>query len=168
MMRLRHIVWATAPAMLAVFSMLAPGLCAAAPAPAKRRVAKSRGHAVVSHPAKRPAVRRKITHRAVLRRVRYRPVRRYVRYRRPFGPSPNRIDQIQQALARSGFYTGDPSGRLDSQTVDAMKSFQQAHGISPTGKIDATTLQDLGLGSDIAGLAPPRPVVAKQGSGSSE
>ena len=40
-----------------------------------------------------------------------------------------------------------------------MKSFQQAHGITPTGKIDASSLQKLGLGSDVAGVAPPRPVV---------
>lgn len=169
-MQLRRTVWAMLPAMLLAVSLLAPGLCAAAHAPAKRRVAKTRHHVVISHRAARAAARRKLAHRIAVRRARYERVRRirYPHFRIPLGPSSNRIDQIQQALARDGFYPGDPSGRWDSQTTDAMKGFQQAHGLSPTGKIDATTLQELGLGSDIAGLAPPRPVVAAQGSGSTD
>ena len=77
----------------------------------------------------------------------------------PAGPSSDRIEEIQQALSRSGYYQGDPTGHWDSDTVSAMRNFQQAHGITPSGKIDAPSLQQLGLGSDVAGLAPPRPVI---------
>lgn len=37
-----------------------------------------------------------------------------------------------------------------------MKNFQQANGLTPTGKFDALSLQKLGLGSSTAGAAPPR------------
>lgn len=107
---------------------------------------------------------RRVYHRTAYHR-RYRRYRRYYRrryYRYRAGPSAQRIDQIQRALSRSGYYQGDPTGRWDRNTISAMKSFQQAHGLTPTGKIDALSLQQLGLGSDIAGLAPPRPVISPE------
>jgi len=72
-------------------------------------------------------------------------------------PTPERINEIQSALARSGAYTGEPSGKWDDSSTDAMKKFQSAHGLTPTGKFDALTLQKLGLGSDTAGLGAPTP-----------
>lgn len=71
-------------------------------------------------------------------------------------PTPQRIEEIQSALSRDGYYQGSPNGKWDSGTVDAMRRFQQEHGISPTGKLDAASLQKLGLGSDVAGLGAPR------------
>ena len=93
--------------------------------------------------------------------------RRYARRRYhhhvvlPKGPTPERITQIQSALARGGYYKGDPSGKWDSDTVAAVQRFQSANNIDATGKLDAPTLQKLGLGSDIAGVAAPRQVVPK-------
>jgi len=75
--------------------------------------------------------------------------------RRQLAPEPARIKEIQQALAREGFYQGDPTGKWDDATVAAMKNFQQSKGLQPTGKIEALSLQKLGLGSPVAGLAPP-------------
>jgi Putative peptidoglycan binding domain len=72
-------------------------------------------------------------------------------------PTPDRISEIQSALTRDGYYKGDPNGKWDSATVDAMGKFQADHGLDSTGKIDALTLQKLGLGSDIAGVDAPRP-----------
>lgn len=72
-------------------------------------------------------------------------------------PTKDRIQEIQSALARDGYYRGNASGKWDSSTVDAMKRFQQDNGLNPTGKLDATSLQKLGLGSDVAGLGAPRP-----------
>jgi peptidoglycan hydrolase-like protein with peptidoglycan-binding domain len=40
-----------------------------------------------------------------------------------------------------------------------MKKFQGAHGLNPSGKLDAKTLQQLGLGSQTAGIAPPTPAI---------
>jgi len=75
--------------------------------------------------------------------------------RRQVAPEPSRIKEIQQALAREGFYHEEPTGKWDEPTVDAMKQFQQSKGLSPTGKIEALSLQKLGLGSPVAGLAAP-------------
>jgi len=71
-------------------------------------------------------------------------------------PKPDRIREIQTALTREGAYTGTPNGKWDAATVESMKRFQAAHGLSPTGKLDALSLQKLGLGSSTAGLAAPR------------
>jgi len=72
-------------------------------------------------------------------------------------PTPERITEIQQALAKGGSYTGTPSGKWDDSTEEAMRKFQESHGLNPTGKLDARSLQQLGLGSQIAGVAAPRP-----------
>jgi hypothetical protein len=72
-------------------------------------------------------------------------------------PASGRIQEIQSALARSGYYQGETTGKWDGPTVDAMKRFQQANALSPTGKLDAPSLQRLGLGSEIAGVGAPRP-----------
>lgn len=72
-------------------------------------------------------------------------------------PTPERITEIQQALTRKGVFSGIPTGEWDDSTVDAMKQFQTANGLNPTGKLDALTLQKLGLGSETAGLAAPIP-----------
>ncbi len=70
-------------------------------------------------------------------------------------PTPERITEIQQALAKDGSYTGKPNGKWDESTAEAMRKFQESHGLSPTGKLDARSLQQLGLGSPIAGVARP-------------
>jgi peptidoglycan hydrolase-like protein with peptidoglycan-binding domain len=72
-------------------------------------------------------------------------------------PTPDRISEIQQALAKDGSFTGKPNGKWDASTMEATRKFQEAHGLNPTGKLDAKTLQQLGLGSQTAGVAPPMP-----------
>ena len=75
-------------------------------------------------------------------------------------PAPERISEIQTALAKDGSFSGKPSGKWDAPTVEAMKRFQVAHGLNASGKLDAKTLQKLGLGSQTAGLAAPMPPVS--------
>lgn len=72
-------------------------------------------------------------------------------------PTPDRINEIQQALAKDGSYMGMPNGKWDDSTQEALRKFQEAHGLTPTGKLDARSLQQLGLGSPITGVAPPAP-----------
>jgi hypothetical protein len=72
-------------------------------------------------------------------------------------PTSERISEIQEALAKKGVFTGTPSGKWDDPTSDAMKKFQSSNGLNPSGKLDALTLQKLGLGSETAGLARPTP-----------
>lgn len=75
-------------------------------------------------------------------------------------PAPDRISEIQTALAKDNSFAGTPNGKWDDATVQAMKKFQESHGLNPTGKLDAKTLQKLGLGSQTAGVAPPMPPVS--------
>ena len=75
-------------------------------------------------------------------------------------PAPERISEIQQALAKDGSFAGAPNGKWDGSTVEAMRKFQSGHGLNPSGKLDASTLQKLGLGSQTAGIAAPMPPLA--------
>src|ERR1700684_531219 len=73
-------------------------------------------------------------------------------------PTPQRISEIQSALAHGGYYQGAPNGKWASSTVAAMQKFQSDNGLSSSGKIDAPSLQKLGLGSGTAGVDAPTPV----------
>jgi peptidoglycan hydrolase-like protein with peptidoglycan-binding domain len=73
-------------------------------------------------------------------------------------PTPARISEIQTALERRGYYQGDPNGKWDSNTVNAMQKFQSENGLESSGKINALSLQKLGLGSSIAGVSAPKPL----------
>jgi peptidoglycan hydrolase-like protein with peptidoglycan-binding domain len=73
-------------------------------------------------------------------------------------PTPARITEIQSALARDGYYQGQPNGKWDSNTVAAMQKFQSSNGLEASGKLNALSLQKLGLGSSIAGVGAPKPV----------
>ena len=73
-------------------------------------------------------------------------------------PTSERISEIQQALAKDGSFAGNPNGKWDDATVEAMRKFQTRNGLNPNGKLDALTLQKLGLGSKTAGVAAPIPV----------
>jgi peptidoglycan hydrolase-like protein with peptidoglycan-binding domain len=114
-------------------------------------VAKGQGTATTKSPSARPGSK---THRAKATRKTTR------RERGQKAPDPTRISEIQTALAKDGSFDGRPSGKWDPTTVDAMKKFQEAHGLNPSGKLDAKTLQKLGLGSQTAGVAPPMPPVS--------
>jgi len=75
-------------------------------------------------------------------------------------PSPDRIKDIQTALQKDGSYQGEPNGKWDAMTADAMKKYQDKNGFTPTGKIDAASLNKLGLGSDTAGKGAPVPAAS--------
>ncbi|HEV2488551.1 MAG TPA: peptidoglycan-binding domain-containing protein [Candidatus Acidoferrales bacterium] len=86
---------------------------------------------------------------------------RRVRYRRhhitlPKAPSKDRTEEIQTALGRGGYYNTEPNGKWDARSQEALRRFQEANGLPPTGKLDALSLQKLGLGSDVAGVSAPR------------
>ncbi len=90
--------------------------------------------------------------------------RRTSRSRGQSAPTADRIKEIQGKLAEAGYYSGQPSGRWDSATTAAMQKFQESQNLKPTGKLDALTLQKLGLGSTVAGLAPPQKTTPSSGS----
>jgi peptidoglycan hydrolase-like protein with peptidoglycan-binding domain len=75
-------------------------------------------------------------------------------------PTPDRIKEIQAALQKDGSYAGEPTGKWDAATADAMRKYQDKNGVSPTGKIDAVSLNKLGLGSETAGKGAPVPTAS--------
>jgi hypothetical protein len=79
-------------------------------------------------------------------------------------PTPERISEIQSALAHGGYYQGNPNGKWDSNTISALQKFQSDNGLSNSGKIDAPSLQKLGLGSGTAGVDAPKPLSPKPGT----
>jgi peptidoglycan hydrolase-like protein with peptidoglycan-binding domain len=81
------------------------------------------------------------------------------RQRGQMAPTADRIQEIQSALSRGGYYEREPNGRLDSTMQESLRRFQNANGLNPSGKLDAMTLQKLGLGSDTAGVSAPRPPI---------
>jgi peptidoglycan hydrolase-like protein with peptidoglycan-binding domain len=72
-------------------------------------------------------------------------------------PTSDRIREIQTALQKDGSYEGEPTGKWDAATEDAMRKYQDKNGVNPTGKIDAVSLNKLGLGSETAGKGAPVP-----------
>jgi peptidoglycan hydrolase-like protein with peptidoglycan-binding domain len=72
-------------------------------------------------------------------------------------PTADRVSEIQAALAKDGSFKGLPNGKWDEDTTAAMRRFQTSRGLNPSGKLDAPSLQRLGLGSEIAGVAAPTP-----------
>jgi peptidoglycan hydrolase-like protein with peptidoglycan-binding domain len=59
-----------------------------------------------------------------------------------------RVTQIQQALIREHYMTGDATGSWDSATVSAMQKFQADQGWQTKLMPDSRALKKLGLGPD--------------------
>ncbi len=64
---------------------------------------------------------------------------------------PERTTQIQQALIREHYMTGEASGKWDADTVAAMQKYQADHGWQTKLMPDARALKNLGLGPDYSG-----------------
>ena len=119
----------------------------------------AKSHAVkkANAKAKRASVN-KAAYKIPTHKRRYRRRRHHVTL--PKQPSVDRTQEIQAALERRGYYSGEPTGKWDSSTQESLRRFQTANGLPPTGKLDALSLQKMGLGSDVAGVSSPRPVTA--------
>jgi surface antigen len=85
--------------------------------------------------------------RANLRPVRVRPVNASV--------SADTVLKVQQRLHDLGFYVRDNiDGQWGPSTSSAVRNFQQAKGLNPTGQLDLATLGALDLAPDAG--APPQ------------
>ena len=61
---------------------------------------------------------------------------------------PERVTEIQQALIREHYLTGDASGKWDATTIAAMQKFQADQGWQTKLMPDSRALKKLGLGPD--------------------
>jgi peptidoglycan hydrolase-like protein with peptidoglycan-binding domain len=63
----------------------------------------------------------------------------------------SRVTQIQQALIREHYMTGEPNGDWDSTTTTAMQKYQSDQGWQTKLMPDSRALKKLGLGPDYSG-----------------
>jgi peptidoglycan hydrolase-like protein with peptidoglycan-binding domain len=61
---------------------------------------------------------------------------------------PARVTEIQQALIREHYLTGEPNGQWDTTTQAAMQKFQADQGWQTKLMPDSRALKKLGLGPD--------------------
>jgi peptidoglycan hydrolase-like protein with peptidoglycan-binding domain len=62
-----------------------------------------------------------------------------------------RVTEIQQALIREHYMTGEPNGKWDASTTAAMQKFQADQGWQTKLMPDSRALKKLGLGPDYSG-----------------
>jgi peptidoglycan hydrolase-like protein with peptidoglycan-binding domain len=65
---------------------------------------------------------------------------------RQLAPTKERYQQIQQALATKGYYSGEPNGAWGPDSTEALKRFQADQNLTPDGKLGSLSLIALGLG----------------------
>lgn len=71
------------------------------------------------------------------------------------GIDSDRTRQIQEALIREHYLSGEPSGQWDQSTKDALTKYQEANGWQTKSLPDSRALIKLGLGPDKKGLLNP-------------
>ena len=79
------------------------------------------------------------------------------------GPTPNRMNkrmmlaEVQQQLISRGYYQGRADGRHGRRTAMALRAFQFNSGLPPTGHLDTSTLNALGLSDANVTYSQPVP-----------
>jgi peptidoglycan hydrolase-like protein with peptidoglycan-binding domain len=71
------------------------------------------------------------------------------------GIDATRTREIQEALIREHYMTGEPTGAWDTSTKDALAKYQEANGWQTKSLPDSRALIKLGLGPDKKGLLNP-------------
>ena len=136
--------------------LLGVALCAvvslanAVTATTKKKIAKKRPH-TVSAPAKTTAktTTSKATPKprtAASKTTKGKKTVRKASAPRQLAPTKDRYQQIQQALASKGYYSGEPNGAWGPDSVEALKRFQADQNLTPDGKLGSLSLIALGLG----------------------
>ena len=86
-------------------------------------------------------------------------------------PTPDRYQEIQQALLAKGYAPHQPNGVWDPDWASSLKRFQQDQKLEPTGKLNSLSLITLGLGPKreppAGATAPPAPPATEPSSSSS-
>jgi peptidoglycan hydrolase-like protein with peptidoglycan-binding domain len=116
----------------------------------KKKTAKKRAHAV-SAPAKTTAKTTTAktapkSRTASSKTTKGKKTVRKASAPRQLAPTKDRYQQIQQALASKGYYSGEPNGAWGPDSVEALKRFQADQNLTPDGKLGSLSLIALGLG----------------------
>lgn len=145
---------------------------AATTATTKKKTAKKRSH-TASAPAKTPAksaavkattARTTATKSTVKSRAtasknaKGKKTARRPSQPRQLAPTKERYQQIQQALASKGYFSGEATGQWGPDSVEALKRFQADQNLTPDGKLTSLSLIALGLGPKrLSAQSPPQP-----------
>lgn len=70
-----------------------------------------------------------------------------------YGFRGEEVTKIQTRLKSWGYFSGEVTGYYGSQTTEAVKRFQQKHGLSATGVADRKTLELIGISSSSSGAS---------------
>ena len=62
-----------------------------------------------------------------------------------FRATADQIKQAQAILKQRAFYTGEQTGKLDTDTRAGLKKYQQAEGLKVTGTLNKVTLAKMGI-----------------------
>jgi peptidoglycan hydrolase-like protein with peptidoglycan-binding domain len=83
------------------------------------------------------------------------PVKSSWKSRGQHGIDSDRTRQIQEALIRQNYLSGEADGNWDERTQDAMRRYQGDHGWQSKVLPDSRALIKLGLGPDHSGVLNP-------------
>jgi hypothetical protein len=78
-------------------------------------------------------------------------------------PVPTRMNprmvlaEVQQQLISRGYYQGRADGRHGRRAMRALRAFQFGSGLPPTGRLDTSTLNALGLSDQNLTYLEPNP-----------
>ena len=62
-----------------------------------------------------------------------------------FRANADQIKQAQALLKQRNFYNGEQTGKLNSDTREGLKKYQQAEGLKVTGTLNKVTLVKMGI-----------------------
>ncbi len=62
-----------------------------------------------------------------------------------FRANADQIKQAQAILKQRAFYSGEQTGKLDTETRAGLKKYQQTEGLKITGTLNKLTLQKMGI-----------------------
>ena len=126
---------------------LAIGAWAAPNSPQTSTTKKKTTAAKVTHSTTKTATTAKASTKSTVKRpATSKSKKPVVVARRPLQPSPERLKEIQQALASRGYFTSEPDGTWGPASIDALKRFQHDQNLVEDGKIGSLSLIALGLG----------------------
>lgn len=62
-----------------------------------------------------------------------------------FRANKDQVKQAQVILKTRGFYAGEETGKLDPDTRNGLKKFQEAESLKVTGTLNKLTLEKMGI-----------------------
>ncbi len=62
-----------------------------------------------------------------------------------FRANADQIKQAQAILKQRSFYSGEQTGKLDTDTRGGLKKYQQAESLKVTGTLNKVTLEKMGI-----------------------